>query len=84
MSTQEQATLIGQELERKLSIFEVYSVKYDNITDDEDFYVEIEPIGGEYCITDTAMSYILDVVKNFDFKYFISSNLDCKPRISIY
>ena len=84
MSTQEQATLIGQELERKLSIFNVYSVKYDDITDGDDFYVEIEPIGGEYCITDTAMSYILDVVKNFDLKYFISSILDCMPRISIY
>lgn len=84
MSTQEQATLIGQELERKLSIFNVYSVKYDDITEGDDFYVDIEPIGGEDCITDTAMSYILDVVKNFDLKYFIRSNIDCKPRISIY
>lgn len=84
MSTQEKATLIGQKLERTLSIFNDYSFKYDNITDGEDFYVEIEPIGDEDCITDTAMSYILDVVKNFNLKYFISSNLDCKPRISIY
>lgn len=84
MSTQEQATLIGQELERKLSIFEVFSINYDNITDDEDFYVELEPIGCLYCITDTAMGYFLDVVKNFNLKYFISSNLDYKPRISIY
>lgn len=84
MSTQEQATLIGQELERKLSIFKNYSVNYDNVKDDEDFYVDVEPIGSKDCITYTAMGYILDVVKNFDLRYFISSNLDCKPRISIY
>lgn len=84
MSTQEQATLIGQELEKKLSIFKNYSVFYRNHTDLKDFYVDVEPIGSEYCITDIAMGYILDVIKNFDLRYFISSNLDCKPRIFIY
>lgn len=84
MSTQEQATLIGQELERKLSIFKNYSILYQDNTDGEDFYVDVGPIGDQDCITATAMGYILDVVKNFDLSYFISSNLDCKPRISIY
>lgn len=84
MSTQEQATLIGQELERKLSIFEDYYVFYRNLTDGEDFYVDVHPKDDSYSITGVAMEVILDVIKNFDLKYFINSTLSGKPRICIY
>lgn len=84
MSTQEQATLIGQELERKLSIFKNYSIIYDNITDNDDFYVIVKPSVGHTCITEIAMNIIIAVVERYDLCYFIGSTSSGKPRISIY
>ena len=84
MSTQEQATFIGQPLERKLSYFSNYSILYDTRTDGEDFYVDVVPKDGEYCITSVAMDCILDVVKEYHLSYFITASHSCKPQISIY
>lgn len=84
MSTQEQATLIGQELERKLSIFENYSVFYLNHTDGEDFYVDVVTMDGISCITGIAMNLILEIVQKLELHYFICTTNGGKPRVSIY
>lgn len=84
MSTQEQATLIGQELERELSYFTTYSVFYDNITDDEDFYVDVQPNDRTGCFTKTIMGVITNFVEQHNLCYFIDATISGKPRISIY
>lgn len=84
MSTQEQATFIGQELERKLSIYGNYSIFYDNITDGEDFYVDVEPKDGNTCITNVAVDVIMGVLAKYHLKYFIFGTYISKPKISIY
>lgn len=84
MSTQEQATFIGQQLERKLSFFSSYDILYDNRTDGEDFYVDVVPKNGEHCITSVAMDCILNVVTQYHLSYFIAASYSCKPTFSIY
>ena len=84
MSTQEQATLIGQELERKLSIFGNYSIFYDNISDGDDFYVDVEPKDGYTCITNVAVDVIIGVLVKYHLKFFILGTYIGKPKISIY
>ena len=84
MSTQEQATFIGQQLERKLSFFNNCDILYDTRTDGEYFYVDVVPKDGEHCITSVAMGCILNVVKQHHLKYFITASFRCKPTISIY
>lgn len=84
MSTQEQATLIGQELERKLSIFKTYDVFYDNITDGDDFYVEIQPNDDTCCISSSAMTHVIDCVKQHNLRYLISATNSGNPTISIF
>ena len=84
MSTQEQATLIGQELERELSIFKTYSIFYDNITDGDDFYVDVLPNDDTCCISSSAMTHVIDYVKQHNLRCFISATNNSIPVISIF
>lgn len=84
MSTQEQTTLIGQELERELSFLKTYSILYDNITDGDNFYVEIQPNDDTCCITSNAMTLVLYCVKQHNLRYFISATNSGNPIIYIY
>lgn len=84
MRTQEQATFIGQELKRKLSVFNSYDVLFTDITNGEVFYVDVVPKDGDHFITSVAMDCILNVVTKHHLNYFIAATNSCKPQIYIY